>query len=112
MRFLADAWKDSKDKTSAAQTVPFAVTGAEVQLAGPAPGDRIDRKRLNQAGRLALRFLPTDGSGILLESITDAAAEFTLAGAGVGTAVLSGPPIPDTSDERLFFFPFTGQFAP
>ncbi|MGV2336691.1 MAG UNVERIFIED_CONTAM: hypothetical protein LVR18_22165 [Planctomycetaceae bacterium] len=38
VRFLADAWKDSKNKTSAAQTVMFIVTGAEAQLAGPAPG--------------------------------------------------------------------------
>ncbi|MEY2727818.1 MAG: hypothetical protein RLZZ458_3685, partial [Planctomycetota bacterium] len=112
VRFLADAWKDSNEKTSAATTAVFQATGAQVQLAGPAAGDRFDRKRLNLAGRLALRFLPTDGSSIVLDSITDAATEFTLAGTGLGTAVLSGVPVRDTDDDRLFYFPFTGQFAP
>ncbi|MGV2335263.1 MAG UNVERIFIED_CONTAM: hypothetical protein LVR18_14495 [Planctomycetaceae bacterium] len=56
--------------------------GAEVQLSAPAIAERIDRGVLNTSGRLALLFLPTDGSTVSLSSILDSEAEFLLAGAG------------------------------
>ncbi|MEN9555968.1 MAG: hypothetical protein RLZZ232_2254, partial [Planctomycetota bacterium] len=111
VKFLAGSWKDSLDNLAAAGSATFMATGASLQLAAPQDGARFDRRRLNQGGRLAIRFQPTTGALVNATSISDAAAEFTLSGAGVGTAVLSGAPFQDSGDSRLWYFPFTGQFA-
>ncbi|MFM8485296.1 MAG: hypothetical protein ACKOCH_03090, partial [Bacteroidota bacterium] len=111
VRFLAGSWKDSEDQTAVAASAKFVAAGASVELAGPSAGERFDRRKLNQGGRLAVRFLPTTGATVDTSTITDAAAEFTLAGPGVGTAVISGTPIPDTADSRLYYFPITGSFT-
>ncbi len=110
VRVIEESFTDSTLAANAEQELTFDVAVPRAVLAGPADGARVDRAAINRSGRLAVRFLPTPGAALDAASITDAAAELVLSGAAA-TGVVLGQPVRDQSDDRLYWYSFTGSFG-
>lgn len=91
------------------------VTGSEqfppvADLANPTNGASLTASALNTQGYIDVTFSDIGVNGLDPATITDAGAELSLSGAGVGTAVLNGA----ASDQGggIFRYSFSGAFVP
>ncbi len=78
-------------------------------LADPINGGRVSPEAINTRRHIDVTFADTGGSG--LDTTTIDGDEFTLSGAGVGTAVLTGTPTPVAGTASTYRYQFTGEFV-
>lgn len=90
---------------------PADYTPPKATLSFPTPEGTVTASYLNSSPKY-IRIVFSDlGAGVDLTSITDAPAEFSLSGSGVGTAsIASGPP--QLIRGTTYKYPFTGEFVP
>ena len=107
IRFLQGAFTDGNGNGSMAETERFFVVTKDTAgnvtskpaptaiIAGPSNGETISATELNRRRYIDVTFTSQDGNPIYRQSIEDAAAEFTLSGAGVRDVLLdaNGAPI-------------------
>jgi hypothetical protein len=111
VRFIASSFASKNGQVNALKTEKFTVAKPSLELAVPASGGSIDRVQLNSTQKkLQVRFLPVPGQTLDVTSITDSAAEFTLAGAAAAGVVL-GVPTKSSDDDQVYVYPFTGTFG-
>ncbi|WP_207493738.1 calcium-binding protein [Yoonia litorea] len=110
LSYTANAWADADGNTPAAQaTVDVFVEGATAELINP--GTSIDVVALSERGYIDVTFTaPTSGT-INVLSITDAEAEFTLVGDGVGTITVDDAQAPVSLGGLTYRYWTTGSFA-
>ncbi|MFO0878227.1 MAG: hypothetical protein U0840_12825 [Gemmataceae bacterium] len=107
---LDGAWTDSQGNVSGARSFAFTVTGPEVRLRDPADGTTVAVAELNQRGYLEVYFTPSGGVAVDPVSLTDAAPEFVLSGAGAGVSV-SGVAVPVPGEPNVYRYALLSAFT-
>ena len=75
-------------------------------------GETASLNGLNSKQYLDVTFLPSDGATLDATTIMDTGAEFTLSGAGVGTAVIDDSTVTAvTGQNGVYRYAFTGSFV-
>ncbi|MEI7701234.1 MAG: hypothetical protein WCK86_15650, partial [Planctomycetia bacterium] len=111
VRFIARSFADKSGNLNALKTNQFTVATPSAAMAVPANAGSVDRVVLNSTLQtLQVRFLPVPGQTLDVATITDTAAEFTLAGAAAAGITL-GTPTKSATDDLLFTYPFSGSFG-
>ena len=109
VEFPNDCFRDTAGNQSLAFSEPatFTITGTRAEIVLPS----LDVNELNQAGYVDIRFLPTRGAELDVDSILDPAAEFTLLGqAADGVMLTSVSEVEDASN--TFRYHFASGFSP
>mgnify|MGYP000879559446 CR=1 FL=1 len=82
----------------------------EAELSLPTDGGQIDLRALNSAGYITVRFRPTPGAVLDLDTVLDVEQEIMLSGLGLGSVMLNGVPT-QIDDSPFFKYGFTGAFG-
>jgi hypothetical protein len=113
--FAAGSFADNGGNTNAQSVEHFSVLQPDAEaptahLAAPTNGQNIGDTVINGRHYIDITFADTGGSGLDVSTITDAGAEFTLGGAGVGTASVTGAGV--LVSGTTYRYSFTGSFVP
>ena len=101
---------DSSGESNPESVSSFAVTGPEMTLRNPADGTTLTLAELNRLGYLEVYVTPSGTAAIDESSLTDAAPEFNLSGAGPGVTV-SGVAVPVAGQANVYRYAVTGDFT-
>ncbi|MCX7417908.1 MAG: hypothetical protein NT013_00005, partial [Planctomycetia bacterium] len=110
VQLVSAAFTDSQGNVNTEKNFSFTVTGPEMVLRNPVAGSRIDVLKLNQQGYLEVFVATSAGVAIDEASLTDAAPEFTLSGAGLG-AVISGVGVPVAGEPNVYRYAIESPFT-
>ncbi|MBC8503308.1 MAG: hypothetical protein H8D34_00490, partial [Chloroflexi bacterium] len=108
--FVEGSFTDTAGTSSVETEQSFIVYSTTVTLAGPLEDTQLDVATLNERGYVDVNFVPTEGATMDAASITDADAEFTLAGSAINDVIFDGSPT--LVSDNIYRYTFTGSFVP